>query len=68
VKPLKDQTLVITSGSSGIGLATARLAVEAGANVVLVARSEDALSSVVLTLGCPGLCRDGRCGVSPRDG
>ena len=50
MKPLKDQTLVITGGSSGIGLATARLAVEAGANVVLVARSEDALWSVVRTL------------------
>jgi NAD(P)-dependent dehydrogenase (short-subunit alcohol dehydrogenase family) len=51
MKALKDQTLVITGGSSGIGLATARLAVEAGANVVLVARSEDALEGVVRALG-----------------
>lgn len=40
---LEDQVLVITGGSSGIGLTTARLAVARGARVVLVARSEEAL-------------------------
>lgn len=43
LKPLSEQTIVITGGSSGIGLATARRAARAGANVVIVARNEDAL-------------------------
>jgi len=43
LKKLKDQVLVITGASSGIGLATARLAAERGARVVVAARNEDAL-------------------------
>lgn len=43
LKPLAEQTIVITGASSGIGLATARRAAEAGANVVLVARNKQAL-------------------------
>ena len=43
LKPLRDQTIVITGGSSGIGLATARRAAKAGAKVVIVARNEAAL-------------------------
>lgn len=46
LKPLSRQTMVITGGSSGIGLATARRAVQRGARVVLVARDEDTLKSV----------------------
>ncbi|MFP4224720.1 MAG: SDR family oxidoreductase [Phycisphaeraceae bacterium] len=42
-KPLHEQTIVITGASSGIGLATARLAANHGANVVLAARNESAL-------------------------
>jgi NAD(P)-dependent dehydrogenase (short-subunit alcohol dehydrogenase family) len=42
-KRIDEQVLVITGGSSGIGLATARLAVEAGARVVLAARDRRAL-------------------------
>lgn len=38
-KLLKDQVIVLTGASSGIGLATARLAAERGAKLVLVARS-----------------------------
>lgn len=40
---LADQVIVITGASSGIGLATARMAAKRGARVVLAARSADAL-------------------------
>ena len=43
LKPLDQQTLVITGASSGIGLATALEAARRGANLVLVARSPDGL-------------------------
>ena len=42
---LRDQTLVVIGGSSGIGLETARLARAEGADVVLVARDPDRLRS-----------------------
>ena len=47
LKPLSQQTIVITGASSGIGLATARLASEAGARVFLIARNEAALKTIV---------------------
>lgn len=47
LKPLSEQVVVITGASSGIGLATALLAAQEGAKVVLAARSEDVLASVV---------------------
>ena len=43
LKKLKDQVIVITGASSGIGLVTARMAAAKGARLVLAARSEDAL-------------------------
>src|SRR5512133_3470386 len=43
LKPLKDQVLVITGASSGIGLVTARMAAKRGARVVLTARNHHAL-------------------------
>jgi short-subunit dehydrogenase len=45
-KKLRDQTMVITGASSGIGLTTARMAAERGARVVLTARSEDDLRRI----------------------
>ena len=45
-KPLREQVVVITGASSGIGLATARMAAERGARVVLAARSGDALARI----------------------
>jgi short-subunit dehydrogenase len=43
LKPVKDQVLVITGASSGIGLVTARRAAGRGARVVLTARNHEAL-------------------------
>jgi NADP-dependent 3-hydroxy acid dehydrogenase YdfG len=47
LKPLDQQVIVITGASSGIGLATAELAVQKGASVVLAARSKGALNDIV---------------------
>lgn len=46
-----DRVLLITGASSGIGAATARAAVNSGWRVVLTARSEDKLQSLVEELG-----------------
>ena len=46
LKNLESQVIVITGASSGIGLATARMAADRGARVVLVARSEEALEEL----------------------
>lgn len=42
-RPLKDQVIVITGASSGIGRATADLAASRGATVIMAARDLDAL-------------------------
>lgn len=47
LKPLDQQTIVITGASSGIGLATARMAAKKGAKVVVAARNADALRQLV---------------------
>ena len=54
LRPLEQQTLVITGASSGIGLATAQEAVKRGAAVVLAARNEEALAEVARELQAQG--------------
>jgi short-subunit dehydrogenase len=54
LKKVADQVIVITGASSGIGLATAEMAVERGARVVMAARSEDELREVVQRLNRNG--------------
>jgi NAD(P)-dependent dehydrogenase (short-subunit alcohol dehydrogenase family) len=48
---LAGQTLVVIGGSSGIGLETARQALEAGAHIILTARNPERLSRVGRELG-----------------
>jgi len=50
LKPLDQQVIVITGASSGIGLATAESATKQGAKVVLVARSDQALTDLTKRL------------------
>ena len=51
LKPLDQQTLVVTGASSGIGPTTARKAAERGARVVLAARSGDDLRQLAGEIG-----------------
>src|SRR5438105_4841511 len=48
---LKNQTIVILGGSSGIGLATAQAALSEGAKVVITARRREQLDAAVARLG-----------------
>jgi short-subunit dehydrogenase len=43
---LRDQVMVITGASSGIGLVTARMAAKRGVRLILNARNEDALRAI----------------------
>lgn len=54
LKKLHDQVIVITGASSGIGLATARLAARRGAKVVLACRNQEVLNQVVDELRAAG--------------
>ena len=47
LKKLEEQTLVITGGTSGIGLATAKMAAERGARVMLASRDKADLRRAV---------------------
>lgn len=48
---MQGKTVLITGASRGIGAATARVFADAGANVVLVARSEDAIADLTAEIG-----------------
>lgn len=52
--PLREQVIVITGASSGIGLVTAKRAASRGARIVLAARNEDDLRAA-----CDEIRRDG---------
>jgi short-subunit dehydrogenase len=54
LKPLQQQVVVLTGATSGIGLATARMAAERGATLVLVARNAKALQKLTDELGANG--------------
>jgi short-subunit dehydrogenase len=54
LKKLNEQVIVITGASSGIGLATARMAARRGAKVVLAARNEEALSEIADEINAAG--------------
>lgn len=54
LKNINEQTMVITGATSGIGLTTARIAAEQGANLVLIARNEDALRKLTNELNANG--------------
>ena len=47
LKPVTQQTIVITGATSGIGLTTARMASAQGAKLVLTARDEETLNKIV---------------------
>lgn len=54
LRPLDEQVIVITGADSGIGLATARLAAERGARVVLNSRNAQALAQIADELRAGG--------------
>ena len=47
LRPVSEQVIVITGASSGIGLATAEMAAQAGARVILASRNESDLLTAV---------------------
>ena len=54
MKPIKSQVIVITGASSGIGLATAKIAAKRGARVVLASRNTEDLEKIVKILKSHG--------------
>jgi short-subunit dehydrogenase len=50
-RPLSEQVIVITGASSGIGLATAKLAAKEGAKVVINARNSNELGRIAREIG-----------------
>ncbi|NGN91171.1 SDR family oxidoreductase [Nocardioides sp. KC13] len=50
---LADRTVLVTGGSSGVGLATVATLLEEGANVITCARRPDVLEKALADLGAP---------------
>ena len=53
-RPVREQVIVVAGASSGIGRATARLAGERGARVVVSGRNEEALGAAVAEIEAAG--------------
>lgn len=51
---LADRTVLVTGGSSGVGLATVRALLDEGARVATCGRDADRLAAAAATLGAPG--------------
>jgi NAD(P)-dependent dehydrogenase (short-subunit alcohol dehydrogenase family) len=61
-KPLREQVILVTGASSGLGRAIARMAGERGAKVVVTARNQEALDNCVAEIeraGSEGLAAPG---------
>ena len=54
LRRIDEQVMVITGATSGIGLTTARMAAEQGAQLMLIARNEDALKRLTEELSLHG--------------
>lgn len=63
----EPRIMLITGATTGIGLATARMAVEAGYRVALAARSQDKLERIVSELGGSDTAIGIRCDVTEYD-
>lgn len=63
MRPLRDQVVVVTGASSGIGRETSLLLAERGARVVLAARNHEALQTLADDIRGAG----GQCTVAPTD-
>lgn len=63
----QDKTALITGGSSGIGLATARLLAARGMHVWLLARDENRLADALAQVEAACATRSQRCGVVSAD-
>lgn len=58
MKNFKNKTIVITGGTSGIGLATAKELVAKEANVILTGRHQEAVASESKAIGAIGIVSD----------
>jgi NAD(P)-dependent dehydrogenase (short-subunit alcohol dehydrogenase family)/glyoxylase-like metal-dependent hydrolase (beta-lactamase superfamily II) len=67
LKPLRDQVIVITGATSGIGLATARAASKAGARLVVAARDRDDVERLERELSVSGEALGVVCDVSSEE-
>jgi 3-oxoacyl-[acyl-carrier protein] reductase len=55
---LADKTYLVTGGTRGLGLATARALVDEGAHVVVASRTQATVDAVAHELGCAGMVAD----------